>query len=339
MKTKTLMASAAFAAFATGMAHAAEVEMTLSHWVPPTHALQPTGMVPWAESIKQASNGRIEITIYPASQLGAAPDHYDMARDGIVDIAFINPGYQPGRFPIVSAGEIPFTIANAKGGSRAYDEWYRQYAAKEMGDVYYCMAHLHDPGTLHGTKGPIQKPSDLNGKKIRPAHGTMARMISALGAGSVQVPAGEMRDLITSGGADMTASPWNSIYTFGLGDVTTHHLDMPFYVTTFAFVMNKAKIDGLSAEDRKVIDDHCTPEWAEKMASGWADAEFAGRQKMVDAGHTMYKPTAEETQQWKDATSSLQGEWAKAASAKGIDAEAAWKSLEETLVKYDADVK
>ncbi len=338
MKLKTLLASAAFVAVA-GMAQAAEVELTLSHWVPPTHPLQPGGMEPWAESIKEASNGRIEVNIYPASQLGAAPDHYDMARDGVVDIAFINPGYQPGRFPIIAAGEIPFLISNAKGGSRAIDEWYRPYAEKEMNDVYFCLAHLHDPGTLHGTKGPIQVPADLKGKNIRPAHGTMARMVNSLGAASVQVPAGEMRDLITKGAADLTASPWGSIYIFGLGDVTTHHLDMPFYVTTFAFVMNKAKIDALAPEDRKVIDDHCSSEWAEKMASQWADAEASGRQKMIDAGHTMYKPTADEVKLWIDATASLQSEWVKAASAKGIDAEAAWKGLADTLAKYDANIE
>src|SRR5690606_14287246 len=203
MNLKALFACAAFAA-SIAQAQAADVELTLSHWVPATHMLQPGGMEPWAKSINEASNGRIEITIYPSSQLGAAPDHYDMTRDGVVDIGFINPGYQPGRFPVIAAGEIPFTIANAKGGARALDEWYRQYAPQEMADVHVCMVHLHDPGTLHAKEGPLQKPSDLNGKTIRPAHGTMARYISSLGATSVQVPAGESRDLVASGAADMT---------------------------------------------------------------------------------------------------------------------------------------
>lgn len=338
MKLKTLLASACLTFFAANT-QAAEVELALSHWVPAVHPLHSGGMEPWANSIKEASGGRIQITIYPASQLGAAADHYDMARDGLVDIGFINAGYQPGRFPIIAAGEIPFMMSNAKGGSRALDEWYRQYSDKEMADVYVCMVHVHDPGTLHGTKGPIQVPADLKGKGIRPAHATMARMINALGAGSVQVPAGEMRELISKGAADMTASPWGSIYTFGLQDVVTHHLDMPFYVSTFAFVMNKAKIEGLEPQDRKVIDDHCTPEWAEKMAGRWADAEGSGRQKLIDAGHTMYKPTEAEVQLWKDATKSLAGEWSAAASKKGIDASAAWNGLIDNLKKYNAYVE
>lgn len=103
--------------------------------------------------------------------------------------------------------------------------------------------------------------------------------------------------------------------------------------------MNKAKIEGLSAEDRKVIDDHCTPEWAENMAAGWVGTEAAGRQKIVDAGHTLYKPTPEELALWKDSTKNLQSEWATAASAKGIDAEAAWQGLHDTLKKYGANVE
>ncbi len=71
-----------------------------------------------------------------------------MARDGIADLTYINPGYQPGRFPIIGAGELPFLIANAKGGSQALDAWYRKYAETEMKDVKFCLAFVHDPGAL-----------------------------------------------------------------------------------------------------------------------------------------------------------------------------------------------
>lgn len=339
MKLKSLLASAAIVAM-TVTAQGAEVELTLSHWVPGTHPLQPGGMEPWAESIKKASNGRIEITIYPASQLGAAPDHYDMARDGVVDIAFINPGYQPGRFPIISAGEIPFTISNAKAGSKAFDEWYRPHAAQEMSDVYFCMAHLHDPGTLHSTKGPLQAPEDLRGRNIRPAHATMARLVNQLGGTSVQVPAGEQRELISKGAADTTASPWDSIFIFGIQDMVTHHLDIPFYATTFAFVMNKAKIDGLAAEDRKVIDDHCNSEWAGIMPSRWADAEAAGRAKLgALPGHTFYKPTEDELGRWKEATGPLKDEWSKVVTSKGLDADQVWGNLVDSLKKHNSLVE
>ncbi len=84
---------------------------------------------PGLTPINKASNGTIKIAIYPAQQLGKAFDHYNMARDGIVDISHVNPGYEPGRFPIVAAVELPFIFSNSKEGSAALDSWYRRYAA------------------------------------------------------------------------------------------------------------------------------------------------------------------------------------------------------------------
>jgi len=100
-------------------------ELKLSHWVPPSHPLQ-KALEDWGTSVEKDSGGTIKFKVYPAQQLGKAFDHYDMARDGIADLTYINPGYQPGRFPIIGAGELPFLIANGKGGSQALDAWYRK---------------------------------------------------------------------------------------------------------------------------------------------------------------------------------------------------------------------
>jgi len=52
----------------------------------------------WGAAVEKESGGTIKYKVYPAQQLGKAFDHYDMARDGIADVTYINPGYQPGRF-------------------------------------------------------------------------------------------------------------------------------------------------------------------------------------------------------------------------------------------------
>ena len=105
-------------------------------------------MEDWGNSLQKATNGTVTFAVFPAQQLGKAFDHYDMARDGIADVTYINPGYQPGRFPIIGAGELPFLMADAKGGSQALDAWYRAYAEKEMKDVKFCLGFVHDPGAI-----------------------------------------------------------------------------------------------------------------------------------------------------------------------------------------------
>ena len=138
------------------------VELKLSHWVPPTHPLQ-KAMQEWGASVEKASNGTLKYKVFPSQQLGKAFDHYDMARDGIADFVYVNPGYQPGRFPIIAAGELPFLVGDAKGGIKAIDTWYRKYAATEMKDVKYCFSFILDPLTWHSKNKKITVPARHQG--------------------------------------------------------------------------------------------------------------------------------------------------------------------------------
>jgi TRAP-type C4-dicarboxylate transport system substrate-binding protein len=311
-------------------------ELKLSHWVPPSHPLQ-KALEDWGASVEKDSGGTIKYKVYPAQQLGKAFDHYDMARDGIADLTYINPGYQPGRFPIIAAGELPFLIANGKGGTEALDAWYRKYAAKEMKDVKFCLAFVHDPGSFHSKTKKIMVPSDIKGMKIRPAQATMASWVTQLGGTNVQSSAPEVRDLLDKGVADAVGFPWGSISLFGIDKVTKYHMEVPLYTTTFAFVFNKDTYNAMSARQKKVIDDHCTTEWALKVASPWADFEHAGIAKLkAEPGHEVYPLTPAQVAEWKKSAEPLEKNWADNVKKAGGDPDTMMKELKAELVKYKA---
>ena len=313
-----------------------QIQMRLSHWVPPSHPLQ-KALEEWGASIEKASNGTIKSTVYPAQQLGKAFDHYDMARDGIADVTYINPGYQPGRFPIIGAGELPFLMTNAKGGSQALDAWYRKYAAKEMKDVKFCLAFVHDPGTFHSRSKKIMVPGDIKGMKIRPAHATIATFVTQLGGTNVQSSAPEVRDILEKGVADAVTFPWGSIPLFGIDKVVKYHMDVPLYATTFAWVINPAKYNEMSAAQKKVIDDHCTNEWALKVAGPWADFERGGVAKLkADSSREVYTISPEQLAEWRKAAEPLQKAWADNARKAGGDPDAIMKELKAELAKFNA---
>ena len=127
------------------------VQLKLATWLPPQHPLNPS-LQAWLDDIKAASAGTMGGILFTSEQLGKAFDHYDMARDGIADFAYVNPGYQAGRYPVMAGASLPFLFSNGKGGAAAFDAWYRQYAVKEMKDVHVCMAFVHDPGTYPSRK-------------------------------------------------------------------------------------------------------------------------------------------------------------------------------------------
>ena len=196
-------------------------ELKISHWVPASHPLQ-KALEDWGAAVEKDSGGTIKSKVFPAQQLGKAFDHYDMARDGIADVTYVNPGYQPGRFPIIGAGELPFLMSDAKGGSMALDAWYRKYAEKEMKDVKFCLGFIHSPSSFHSRTKKIVVPDDIKGMKIRPAHATMANFVTQLGGTNVQSSAPEVRDIIERGVADAVTFPWGSLLLFGIDKVTKY---------------------------------------------------------------------------------------------------------------------
>jgi len=311
-------------------------ELKLSHWVPPSHPLQ-KALEEWGASVEKDSGGTIKYKVYPAQQLGKAFDHYDMARDGIADLTYINPGYQPGRFPIIGAGELPFLMSNAKSGSQAIDAWYRAYADKEMKDVKFCLAFVHDPGTFHSKTKKILVPADIKGMKIRPAHATMATWVTQLGGTNVQSSAPEVRDILDKGVADAVTFPWGSVPLFGIDKVTKYHMNVPLYVTTFAFVFNKNTYNQMSAAQKKVIDNHCTNEWALKVAAPWADFEHNGIAKLkAEVGHEVYDLSAAQLAEWKKSAEPLSKIWADNVKKAGANPDVVMKEFKAELAKYKA---
>ena len=311
------------------------IELKLSHWVPPNHPLQ-KALEDWGAAVEKASGGTLKYKVFPAQQLGKAFDHYDMARDGIADLTYVNPGYQPGRFPIVAAGELPFLMSDARGGSLALDAWYRKYADREMKDVKFCLAFIHDPGSFHSNK-KIVVPTDIKGLKVRPAHATMGTFVSQLGGINVQSSAPEVRDILEKGVADSVTFPWGSLVLFGIDKVTKFHMDVPLYVTTFTFVFNKDKYNQMSATQKKAIDDNCTTDFAGKVGGPWGEFEHDGIAKVkAEPGHDVYSLSETQLAQWKKAAEPLEKTWADNVRRVGVDPAGAMKELKDQLAKYNA---
>ena len=314
----------------------AKVALKLAHWLPQTHPLH-LSLLQWADSISKESNGTIAITIFPSEQLGKAFDGYDIARDGIADIALVSPGYQPGRFPISAAGELPFLISDAKTGSLAYDSWYRNFAASEMKDVHYCTGMLRAAAFFQSRLKPIAVPADVKGLHVRPPDGTMANFVTLLGGTNVQASAPASRDLLERGVADATIFPWGSTILFGVDRAVKFHLDMPVEMGVFVVVMNKQQYASLSDAQHKVLDNHCTTEWGARLATPWAEFEDAGLAKIIaEPGHQVLKPTADQIELWRNAAQPLVNEWGNAVRKAGGDADKTMDGFTAKLDQYHA---
>jgi TRAP-type C4-dicarboxylate transport system substrate-binding protein len=317
-------------------AHAADKKfnLRLSYWVPPVHKLTP-GYKEWAESLNKATDGSIAVTLFPSSQLGSGPDHYDMVKRGVADMGLINPGYTPGRFPVLATSDLPFLISDGLRAAPALTRWYKKYAAKEMPEHYVCHVFTHEPGTFHSRK-EIRVPEDVKGLNIRTANQTIATYVTSMGGNSVQVPIMEAYETLKRGITDGITVPWGGIITFKFGSVTKFTLDTSLYVATFSHGISRKTYDSMSPAQRKAVDSHCTPEWAAKIYRHWYAQEYDLRKKIRAMDRVFTKIGPAEIAQWRKAAEPVKASWREAVAKAGHNPDEVLGGLEAELKKADA---
>jgi TRAP-type C4-dicarboxylate transport system substrate-binding protein len=313
-----------------------QITIKLSYWVPPSHFLTP-GYKEWGAELEKASNGTIKTTLFPSSQLGSGPDHYDMVKRGIADFGLINPGYTPGRFPIMATADLPFLSTDSYKGAKATIRWYRKYAEKEMPEHYVCHAYSHEPGSFH-SKREIKVPNDVKGLKVRTANQTIATLVTSIGGNSVQVPIMEAADTLRKGLTDAITVPWGGLThpAFKFGEVTTYTLDIPLYVSNFTHGISKSLYDSMSPAQKKAVDSVCTPEWSARVYQYWYKDDSDREKAIRKSDRKITKLSPDEVKLWREAAKPVYDAWAAAVKQAGYNPDQVLGELKAELKKEGA---
>ena len=113
-------------------------------------------------------------------------------------------------------------------------------------------------------------------------------------------------------------------------------MDAPLYTTAFAFAINKATYEAMSAAQKQVVDEHCTSDWAGRVAGPFDEFERAGDAKLRTEQSGIYELTSDQLALWKKAAEPLEKSWAETARKVGVDPGTAMNDLKEQLVRRNA---
>jgi TRAP-type C4-dicarboxylate transport system substrate-binding protein len=310
---------AVMAAFAA-LPASAQTVLTASSWVPPTHILT-ISQKEWCEQVDKATSGRVKCNLLPRGVTNA-PGTFDAIRDGLADLSFTVHGYTPGRFVTTQMGEFSFLGNSAEAVSVAFQHAYDKnpaMAAEHKG-VKVLAVFTHGPGIVYNTKRPITKMDDLSGLKFRVGGGMVNEISKALGMNVTLKPANEAYELLSSGVMDGTLFPAESIESFKLDKTVKYATQFPggLYNTSFVFMMNQAKWDSLSAQDKDAITKLSGEYAARHFGRNWDKQDRRGMAFTQANGVTVSKADAKFVSDIKAKTSALESNWAKNAEAKGM---------------------
>ena len=321
MKKHALLMAGLMAAGTLIASHevAAATKLRIANWLPPVHHMSQT-LRAWADELEKASGGDLKVEVMTAPL--AKPDgQYDLAKKGIVDIAWSVAAYHPKRFWKLMAVETPFAAPTAEAAGVAAWRWYKKqgFMAEDTKDTKLLALFAHAPHLYHSAK-PLTKLADFKDLKIRTG-GNGVKIAKILGAVPVFMPPGATNESLAKGTLDASQFPWESVKGFRLAGVTGHHLKIPggTYAGIFFLTMSPKSWKKLSASQKAAVD-KVSGEWGSRFISRkWDAAEQSGIDAAKAAGNTITVLSDAETAQLRKLLQPITDAWIAKANKAGLN--------------------
>jgi len=299
-------------------AGAATVKFTYSNFFPPSH-IQSKLAEAWCKEVEKRTDGRVKVEYYAGQTLTKAKQCYDGTVEGISDLGFSVLAYTRGRFPVMSAVDLPLGYPSGTVATKVVNAVYNKFKPKELSDTQVMYLHAHGPGLVHTKGKAVHKIEDMKGLKFR-GHGTSALVVKALGGTPVPKPMPETYQMLQKGVVDGGVFPFEADKGWKLGEVTDY-ITAAFdaaYTTSFFVVMNKDKWNALPADIQKIIE-KINAEWIVKHGEAWDSSDMVGIRYFLNQGGQIIGIDKKESKRWKKAVAPIISDYTETLNKKGFN--------------------
>ncbi len=227
LNRRSLMLGAAAGALAAPFvrvrpAMAAEVNLKLANNQPLTHPSN-IRLLEANDRIKEQSDGKVEITVFPQSQLGGDTEVLSQLRSGGVDFFMLSPLILSTFVPNASLNGIGFAFKDYPAVWSAMDGELGAYVRGQIEEKgLYAFDKIWDNGfrQISTSTGPIETPADLENFKIRvPVSPLWTSMFTAFGAAPTSINFSEVYTALQTGVVDGQENPLAILSNFKLWEV------------------------------------------------------------------------------------------------------------------------
>lgn len=307
---------------ASAASHSAEVTLRVHHFMSAKASLHGGMLQTWADSLAEASDGRIAVELFPSMSLGGRPgDLYDQAADGAVDVILTLPGYTPGRFNQTEVFELPFLMEDPVATAGAFwDLVESDLQDGEYEDVEILAAWVHGPGVIH-SEAPVTKLEDLKGVEMRGPTRLATDTIAELGATPVGMPLPAIPENLSKGVISATLLPWEITPSIRLAELVGNHTEIKgekaLYTATFILAMSPETYDDLPEDLRAIVDAQSGKALSMSAAAVQFAADAGGRTKAE--ANSFHAISGDELARWEAAAQPVYTRWIARAADEGFD--------------------
>ncbi len=307
-------------------ANAVEFDLKMANPMPLTH---PTN-VRLAEAVKaiaEETGGRVQLTVFPQSQLGADTDVLGQLRSGGVDFFHLSPLILSTFVPNASISGVGFAFQDYPTVWKAMDGDLGAYVRKEIESKgLFAFNNIWDNGfrQVSSSTKPIATPADLQNFKIRvPVSPLWTSMFTAFGSATTSINFAETYTALQTGIVDGQENPLAILSNFKLWEVQKYVSMTRHMWDGFWLLANGRMWRGIPDDIKEIMAKHFNAKAIEQRADIEA---MDGTLRSELEGHGMVfndVTSADFQQKLKDA--GFYSEW------KGKFGDDAWATLETAI--------
>jgi tripartite ATP-independent transporter DctP family solute receptor len=294
------------------------------------------GAFVWADLINQRSNGRINVKVYPGSQLVGGDQTRELVamRQGIIDFTVSSTINLSPQIKEMTLFSMPFLMPNHKAFDALINGDVGQDLFKVLAqrDVVPLAWGENGFRELSNSKRTVRKPDDLKGMKIRYAAGPIfADIFNALGANPLQMSFADLQPALSTGAVDGQENPINLFLAFKMETLAQKHLTIWNYCADAGiFHVAKPVWESFSKADQDLIADTAKEAAKRQIAATrkglGLDGDTSSLDEVKKRGVEIAALTLEEKEVFAKATRPVFDKWAATIGADLVKkAEAAIK--------------
>ena len=287
-------AGAAAGVFTAGAAPAiAQAKPTVLKWAHVYEVSEPyhTEALWAAEEIKKRTDGKYEIQVFPASQLGNEPQINEALGLGTVDIIYTGAAFVGGVYK-------PLSISNAPYIFRDFNHWKAYRASKLFQGLAasygqrtgHSIVALTYYGERHLTANKdIKGPDDLKGMKLRVPPAPLYLMLAkSVGANATPIAFAEVYLALQQGTVDGQENPLPTIMAKKFYEVQSHIMLTGHITESLLTILGSHVWAKLNDDEKKIFNEVLI-----QAAANATDQIRASEQKLADEFRKLGKNVVE----------------------------------------------
>jgi tripartite ATP-independent transporter DctP family solute receptor len=254
----------------------------------------------FAELVNQASNGRIKIDVFPASQLGEEKAVIEQVQLGAIEFTRVSTGalgsfnkqYEVFSLPyIFDNDDHQWRFLESETGTKLLDSLE---TSRMKGLAYYSSGARN-----FYSKKPIKSVADLKGLKVRVIQNKVnIDLMNALGANATPMPYGDVFSSLQTGVIDAAENNYPSFYSSNHFQQAKNLILDQHQRVPEVLLISKVTWDKMSDSDRQLIK-KAALESVKTQKEEWAKFEKDSEAKVKAAGVTIVEVT--DLKPWQDA--------------------------------------